>query len=126
MQTSEIIAKANEFVGPQASRIGWRVGVTNDCRRIFEQYNVNSNGQCFKADDWRQARKAVRALIDQGFNGVDTGLPLAEFNLVFLYEIRQNGQFAGGPAGAGRRNNYQNCAESAPRSAPAETKTIRP
>ena len=123
MQASEIITKVNAFVGPQADRIGWRVGVTNDCRRIFEQYDVTARGQCFRAADWQQARKAVRALIGQGFNGIDTGLPLAEFNLVFLYEIRQSGQFAGTRADVAWRNNDQNAA--APMGATSKRKPSR-
>ena len=108
MRVSEIIAGANEFAGSQADKVNWRVGVTNDCRRIFEQYNVNSHGQCFEADTWQQARQAVRALIKQGFNGIDTGLPLDEFRFVFLYTNKAGERRAETPVSMPRQNDYKN------------------
>ena len=84
----QVINEVLNFVGPSADKVHWRLGVTNDCQRIFDSYaGPQAAKQCFEAADHQTARRAVDALLKQGFNGINTGLPLKDFRYIFLYQL---------------------------------------
>ena len=88
LSEQQIIREILDFVGTDANKVYWRLGVTNDCQRIFDSYaDQRAAKKCFEAVDYQTAGRAVGVLLKQGFNGINTGLPLKDFRYIFLYQL---------------------------------------
>lgn len=93
LKAQQIVDKAERFIGPEASRLAWRVGVTNNCQQIFDAHAPASYPKkCYEAADHHEARKALAELVKRGFNGINASLPLADFKFVFLYETESDAE----------------------------------
>ena len=89
LRAQDIVAQVLHFVGQDAKGT-WRLGVTNDCERIFEEYtSKETSKKCFRATNNQEARSAVAQLLKRGFNGINIGMSLPEFRQVFLYKMDQ-------------------------------------
>ena len=89
LRAQDIVAQVLNIVGQDAKGT-WRLGVTNDCKRIFEEYtSKETSKKCFQATNNQEARSAVAQLLKRGFNGINLGMSLPEFRQVFLYKMDQ-------------------------------------
>ena len=89
LRAQDIVAQVLHVVGQDAKGT-WRLGVTNDCERIFEEYtNKETSKKCFQATNNQEARSAVAQLLKRGFNGINISMSLPEFRQVFLYKMDQ-------------------------------------
>ena len=91
MKAAEIVKRATASV-EETDRIDWRVGVTNDCERIFKEQRALRR-TCYPADDYKEAKAALAGLLAAGFNGINATLPLADFKQVYLYEIAEEHRY---------------------------------
>ena len=89
LRAQDIVAQVLHVVGQDAKGT-WRLGVTNDCERIFEEYtHKETSKKCFQATNNQEARSAVAQLLKRGFNGINISMSLPEFRQVFLYKMDQ-------------------------------------
>ncbi|MYB39847.1 hypothetical protein F4X86_00945, partial [Candidatus Saccharibacteria bacterium] len=117
MKVAEIVNRAVGSV-EESDRINWRVGVTNDCERIFKEQRALRR-VCYPADDYKEAKAALVALLEAGFNGINATLPLPDFKQVYLYEIASEYRYrqahASTPADAGDRTDHSPTRPPVPR-----------